>query len=215
MSSDVLGSELLAPRGHRFMSCSHTQGAEAGVDKSVLKQYSWITVQWLTVCCAWRPHIMIYSGFALLWLSIGAVLVLISIVGVLQCSWSCRAQAGADGNTSRRNLGGSTTFRGLCHIWKEIDWKPAKLPHSVTYILDFIVRFVLVWKLTSYWLLASWFHLIWLCIGELTRRSQAWSLGRQSTDNAWFLQPCPPINMDRSSNWVDRVQLRSRLYKYP
>ena len=31
------------------MSCSHTQGAEAGVDKSVLKQYSWKTVQRLTV----------------------------------------------------------------------------------------------------------------------------------------------------------------------
>ena len=77
----------------------------------------------------------------------------INIGVVLLCSWS--AQAGADGNTSGRNLGGSTTFRGLCHIWKEIDWKPAKLPHSVTYILDFIVRFVLVWKLTSYWLLAS------------------------------------------------------------
>ena len=131
MSSDVLRSELLTPRGHRSMSCSHTQGTEARVDKSVLKQYSWITVQWLTVCCAWRPHIMIYSGFALLWFSIGVVLVLISIGGVPQCSWSCRAQAGADGNTSRRNLGGSTTFRGLCHIWKEIDWKSAKLPHSV------------------------------------------------------------------------------------
>ena len=50
---------------------------------------------------------------------------------------------------------------------------------------------------------------------KLTRRSQAWPLGRQSTDNAWFLQPCPPINMDRSSNWIDRVQLRTRLYKYP
>ena len=101
----------------------------------------------------------------------------------------------------------------LSHL--EGNWLEISQTTTISSMLDFLTRFVLVWKLTSYWLLASWSHLIWLCIGELTRRSQAWSLGRQSTDNAWFLQPCPPINMDRSSNWIDRVQLRTRLYKYP
>ena len=44
---------------------------------------------------------------------------------------------------------------------------------TICYMLDFLTRFLLAWILTSYWLLASWFHLIWLCIGELTRRIQA------------------------------------------
>ena len=42
------------------MSCSHTQGAEAGVDRSVLKQYSWITVQWLTV---WDPALRMKATY--------------------------------------------------------------------------------------------------------------------------------------------------------
>ena len=168
MSSDVLRSELLTPRGHRSMSCSHTQGTEARVDKSVLKQYSWITVQWLTVCCAWRPHIMIYSGFALLWFSIGSD----------QYWWCPAVQLELQGTGwswwehFEEKSGRVHNFPWtLSHL--EGNWLEISQTTTFCYMLDFIARFVLVWKLTSYWFLASWFHLIWLCIGELTRRIQA------------------------------------------